>query len=94
MLGVDRVNDFQPGEDLIGISKSKFTELGTNFADDFGTVTDDAAAATSAEKIIYNTGNGSLFYNPNVAAEGFDEGGQFASVFGQPELSADDFILT
>ncbi|MFM2315091.1 MAG: hypothetical protein RLZZ04_4367, partial [Cyanobacteriota bacterium] len=91
MLGVDRVNDFKPGEDLIGLSKSTFTELGTNFANDFGTVTDDATAANSAEKIVYNTSNGSLFYNPNGTADGFDEGGQFASIFDQPELSADNF---
>ncbi|MFA9202177.1 MAG: calcium-binding protein, partial [Candidatus Nanopelagicaceae bacterium] len=70
------------------------TELGTNFANDFGTVTDDATAANSAEKIVYNTSNGSLFYNPNGTADGFDEGGQFASIFDQPELSADNFILT
>jgi hypothetical protein len=90
-LGVDRINDFTPGEDLIGLSKATFPNLGKDF---FGTVTDDASVGSSAAAIVYNTSNGSLFYNPNGVDSGLGTGGQFASIFGQPTLSAQDFTLT
>lgn len=93
-LGIDRINDFKPGEDLIGLSKATFTTLGDNFATEFGIISDDAAAGTSAAAIVYNTTNGSLYYNTNGAAPGFGDGGIFASVFGQPTLTANDFTLT
>lgn len=92
-LGIDNVNDFVPDEDLIGLSKATFTNIGRNFARAFATVTDDVAAETSQASIIYNTNNGRLFYNTNGVDAGFDEGGQFANVFGQPALSAENFIL-
>jgi serralysin len=90
-LGVDRINDFKPGEDLIGLSKAAFPNLGNDF---FGTVTDDALVGSSAAAIVYNTSNGSLFYNPNGVDSGLGTGGQFTSIFGQPTLSAQDFTLT
>jgi serralysin len=90
-LGVDRINDFTPGEDLIGLSKAAFPNLGNEF---FGTITEDASAGSSAAAIIYNTSNGKLFYNNNGIESGFGDGGQFANIFGQPTLSAQDFILT
>jgi serralysin len=93
-LGIDRINDFTPGEDLIGLSKATFTNLSDNFAADFGTIRDDAAAGTSTASIVYNTTNGSLYYNTNGAAPGFGDGGLFATVFGQPVLKADDFTVT
>lgn len=54
-LGVDRINDFTPGEDLIGLSKAAFPNLGNDF---FGTVTEDASVGSSAAAIVYNTSNG------------------------------------
>jgi serralysin len=92
-LGVDRINDFTPGEDLIGLSKATFANLGQDFASNFASVTDDASAATSAAAIVYNTGSGKLFYNTNGLDTGFGDGGQFANLFGQPALSAQDFKL-
>jgi Subtilase family/RTX calcium-binding nonapeptide repeat (4 copies) len=92
-LGVDRINDFTPGEDLIGLSKATFTNLCQDFASNFATVTDDASAETSATAIVYNTSNGKLFYNTNGVNAGFGDGAQFASLFGQPALSAQDFKL-
>jgi serralysin len=89
-LGVDRINDFTPGEDLIGLSKATFPNLGKDF---FGTVTDDASVGSSAAAIVYNTSNGSLFYNPNGVDSGLGTGGQFASIFGQPTLAAQAFKL-
>jgi serralysin len=93
-LGIDRINDFRPGEDLIGLTKATFSNLGADLASAFGTVTDDAAAEASSASIVYNTGNGKLFYNANGADAGFGDGGQFANIFGQPALSAENFILT
>jgi serralysin len=93
-LGLDRINDFTPGEDLIGLSKATFANLGNDFASSFGTVTDDATVATSAAAIVYNTSNGKLFYNTNGVDAGLGDGAQFASVFGQPALAAENFTLT
>lgn len=93
-LGLDRINDFKPGEDLIGLSMATFTNLAPNFATDLGSIGDDAAAGTSTASIVYNTTNGRLYYNTNGAAPGFGDGGLFAVVFGQPTLTANDFTLT
>jgi Ca2+-binding RTX toxin-like protein len=93
-LGIDRINDFMTNQDLIGLSKATFTLLSDNFASLFGTVADNAAAETSGAAIIYNTSNGGLFYNTDGATSGFGTGGQFASLFGQPTLSARNFVLT
>jgi serralysin len=92
-LGVDRINDFAPSEDLIGLSKATFTQIGENFSRSFATVNDDLAAETSKASIVYNASNGKLFYNTNGVDSGFGEGGQFASIFGQPTLSAENFTL-
>jgi serralysin len=91
---VSRINDFTPGEDKIGLSRAIFAGLTSNLANAFGTVTNDAAAAASQALLVYNTSNGSLTYNANGAAAGLgDAGGQIASVFGQPTLTARDFKL-
>jgi serralysin len=92
-LGIDRINDFTPGEDSIGLSKTTFSLFKQDFASDFAIVTDDASAATSTATIVYNSGSGSLFYNTNGIDVGFGDGGQFASLFGQPALSVGDFKL-
>jgi serralysin len=93
LLGVDRINDFTPGEDSIGLRKATFANLGEDFASVFGTVSDDLAATTNASLIVYNTNNGRLFYNANRDKAGFGDGGQFATLFEQPTLSAENFTL-
>jgi serralysin len=92
-LGIDRINDFTHSEDLIGLSKATFTNLGADLPSAFGTVADDAAAESSASSIVYNTSNGKLWYNTNGADAGFGDGGQFANLFEQPVLSAANFTL-
>ncbi len=91
-LGVDRINDFALGEDLVGLSKATFNLSKRDFAGNFATVTDDASAEISAAAIVYNTSNGKLSYNANGSEAGFGE--EFATLFGQPALSAHDFIVT
>uniref|UniRef100_UPI0037C05698 calcium-binding protein n=1 Tax=Chamaesiphon sp. VAR_69_metabat_338 TaxID=2964704 RepID=UPI0037C05698 len=93
-LGIDRINDFAPGEDSIGLNKATFNLFNQDFGSNFAIVTDDASAATSTAAIVYNSGSGSLFYNTNGIDVGFGDGGQFASLFGQPALSACDFKLS
>jgi serralysin len=89
-----RINDFTPGEDMIGLSKTMFTGLTNDLTGAFGIVTDAAAAAVSQALLVYNTSDGSLRYNANGAAAGFgDAGGPIALVFGQPTLTARDFKL-
>ncbi|MEH1815998.1 MAG: hypothetical protein V7K26_19440 [Nostoc sp.] len=88
-LGVDTISDFTPGKDKIQLSKSTFTALSNSVfptqlnSADFATVTDDTLAASSSAAIVYNSANGSLFYNPNGSADDFAEinsGGKFAQL--------------
>jgi hypothetical protein len=92
-VGQTRVNDFNPDEDLIGLSKDIFTKLTTDIASVFTTVTDDAAVELSAASLIYNTSNGGLFYNQNGVDPGFGDGGKFALIFEQPTLTAENFTV-
>lgn len=101
-LGIDTISDFVSGAQKIVLDKTTFTTIssnnGTGFsqANEFQSVTTDAAAATSVADIVYNQSNGKLFYNQNGNAAGFGNGGQFAEVrftsFNK-FLSASDFIL-
>jgi Ca2+-binding RTX toxin-like protein len=84
-LGVDTITDFNPAEDRLSLARSTFSALaaGPSLAPTaFAVVSTDAAAATNAATIVYNTSNGSLFYNPNGTTLGFaadsSAGGLFA----------------
>ena len=101
-LGVDIINDFTPDQDKIQLSKYTFTALSNSVfptaldSADFATVTNDSLAAVSSAKIVYNSVNGSLFYNPNGSADGFadiNSGGKFAQLGATsfPALTTDSF---
>ncbi|MEH2333956.1 hypothetical protein [Nostoc sp.] len=101
-LGVDIINDFTPDQDNIQLSKYTFTALSNSVfptalnSADFATVTNDTLAAVSSAKIVYNSVNGSLFYNPNGSADGFadiNSGGKFAQLGATsfPALTTDSF---
>ncbi len=97
-LGVDTISDFGDGEDRILLAKRVFQNLSGDAdsviaQNEFVAVTDDATAMTREELIVYSTSTGNLFYNENGTASGFGEGGQFATLVGQPELIAEDIIL-
>ncbi|WP_414513988.1 hypothetical protein [Nostoc sp. PCC 9305] len=88
-LGVDTISDFTLEEDKIQLSKSTFTALSNSVfptqlnSADFATVTSDTLAASSSAAIVYNSANGSLFYNPNGSADNFaavNSGGKFAQL--------------
>ncbi|NES71113.1 MAG: hypothetical protein F6K24_40875, partial [Okeania sp. SIO2D1] len=96
-VGVDTITDFNQGQDLILLDLSTFAALesdaGAGFSVDgeFAVVDSDEAAETSEALIVHSTEAGNLFYNPNGAAEGFGNGGQFANVL--PALTENDFVL-
>jgi Bacterial Ig-like domain/RTX calcium-binding nonapeptide repeat (4 copies) len=102
--GVDTVTDLTIGQDKIQLSKLVFKTNVTAAAGgsllaaaNFSTVTTDAAAATAASAIVYNSVDGKLFYNPNLAAAGFGGGssnGHFAQLIAGLNLTHNDFIVT
>jgi hypothetical protein len=87
-MGVDVITDFTTGQDKIqlngfdGLTPGSFS---------FASVTSDQQAATSGATIVYNSTNGSLFYNQDGATDGFGSGGQFASLSPNLTLTANDF---
>ena len=99
-LGIDRITDFsQTQRDIILLDLTTFTainsEPGTGFSivSEFATVTDNQSARNSNAVIVYNSENGSLFYNPNGSEPGFSDGGKFATLTNTPEVAAADFLL-
>jgi serralysin len=95
-LGIDSIVDFTVGQDKIQLNKSIFSNLTTNAGvlsiAEFQTVTTDAAAATSTSAIAYNSTNGKLFYNDNLASPGVGtNGGQFARLSTGLALANTDF---
>jgi Ca2+-binding RTX toxin-like protein len=98
-LGRDTIADFNSLEgDRIVLGKGTFTAL-TSLAgsalgaSDFASVTSDAAASSSSAKVVYNSSNGSLFYNPNGSVSGFGAGGAFAQLSSLSGLTANAFLV-
>ncbi|MDZ7965061.1 MAG: FG-GAP-like repeat-containing protein [Nostoc sp. DedSLP03] len=94
---LDPISDFNSSEgDKIVLDKTNLTAIastpGTGFSNksDFQ-VTNLGQASTA--RIVYNPVTGQLFYNQNGSAEGFGDGGQFATLTGAPNLTASDFII-
>ncbi|NEO55449.1 MAG: DUF4347 domain-containing protein [Okeania sp. SIO3B5] len=98
-IGIDSITDFVPGQDIILLDKSTFTEItsdsGVGFSVniEFAIVTSDAEAETSEAFIVYNSNNGKLFYNANGTAAEFGSGGEFANLTNIASISEDDFLL-
>ncbi len=98
-VGIDTITDFTSGIDKIVLDKTTFKSItsavGTGFsiASQFATVTNDTDAAISNAMIVYNSGNGNLYYNQNGAAAGFGTGAQFDILSGMPIIAATDFLI-
>lgn len=98
-FGIDSITDFTTLSDKIVLDKSTFraleSDLGNGFSigNEFAIVDNDAAAATSAAKIVYNQGSGDIFYNENGTEDGFGTGAQFIELTDNPLLSASDFVI-
>ena len=89
-MSIDRITDFERGEDSIVLSKSTF---GSVKRSDFRTVRTIAQAQNSNAEITYLQKTGALFYNQNGAAKGFGSGGQFADLTNGLALTANDFSI-
>lgn len=98
-VGIDRISDFTSNSDKIILDKTTFTALnsgvgiGFNVTNEFAIVTDDFAASISTAKIVYNSGNGKLFYNQDGVTSGFGTGAQFATIANNPSLTGNDFEI-
>jgi hypothetical protein len=92
-MGFDIIADFTVGEDKIGLSPVTFVGLNLTQVD-FASVADDEAVSASKSVIIYSQSSGTLFYNPNKSNSGIADETAFAVLFGNPDLTVDDFNLT
>jgi Ca2+-binding RTX toxin-like protein len=86
--------DFKVGQgDHFELSLGAFTALNGSSG---GTLSEGefalgASATTSSQHILYDQAEGALFYDPD--GNGAAEAVQFASLAGNPELQASDFLL-
>ncbi|MBD2460095.1 calcium-binding protein [Oscillatoria sp. FACHB-1407] len=100
--GIDTITDFSRDSDKIVLSRTLFTlnslaGSGFSVAAEFDAVDTDAAAATSAARVVFSRQSNTLFSNQNGTGSGFgDEGfrGAFATIAGVSTLSASDFVIT
>ncbi|MGB3513513.1 MAG: CHRD domain-containing protein [Microcoleaceae cyanobacterium] len=95
-IGIDQINDFNSGQDIILVDLTTFTALDTAAGiglseDDFAIVSSEGDAATAEAEIVYNSASGALYYNANGTEDGFGNGAQFATLDGSPDLVANDF---
>jgi serralysin len=94
--GVDRINDFLPANDKLVFDNATFSALGT--AGNFGA--GDARFAAGAgftsgqdvsDRLIYNTTNGNLYYDPDGSGGGASQ--LVATFAGNPGLAATDISI-
>ncbi len=90
-INFDRIEDFNPAEEFIYLSRSIFETAGPA-----GTLSGDAfhagtAAAHWSDRIIYDQAAGKLYYDPD--GPGGTEQALFATVDPGTALTAADFIL-
>ncbi len=87
-MDVAVIADFTNGEDRIQLNGFDGAIPGILA---FASVTSDQEAATSDATIVYNSTNGSLFYNQDGVTDGFGSGGLFATLSSNPTLTVSDF---
>ncbi|ACC82978.1 M10 family metallopeptidase [Nostoc punctiforme] len=103
-VGQDTISDFNRSQgDKIVLDRTTFTVLSSTSgnslaANDFAIAgLDILGIPLTGEllnaKIVYNSTNGSLYYNQNGTAVGFGSGGLFATLSNEPTLAASDFIV-
>jgi Ca2+-binding RTX toxin-like protein len=86
--GIDLLEDFNPTEDMIVLSKETFTGLSNGFQFEVIAGGGVAGAVASQAQIVYDNSTGALYYNP--------DGGnatQFATLTNAPELTKDRFMI-
>jgi Ca2+-binding RTX toxin-like protein len=99
-IGNDIITDFSnlDNDKIIlvkGMFKAikSFVGIGFSKTSEFAIVSSNIAAQTSNALIVYNSLSGALFYNQNGQASGFGNGTQFATLTGNPFLTASSFII-
>ena len=95
ILGIDSITDFNASKDLIELGAMSFTKFETteDIQKNFAVVSSNSDAATSEGLIVYSSQSGNLYYNTDGTAPGFGSGGQFATLEGNSDLAAKNFIL-
>ncbi len=97
-LNVDTLDDFDPSQDRIDLSKSVFTGLGATSqalqAGEFSSGAGINAASAPSHRIIYNTTTGDLYYDRDGSALAAAPV-KFAVINGSPDtLDNTDFFVT
>ncbi|HEY9708810.1 MAG TPA: calcium-binding protein, partial [Oculatellaceae cyanobacterium] len=101
-VGVDNIMAFRRRTDKIVLDKTTFMALtsaagGALSSSDFATInasTNGASiAGASSARIVFNSFNGDLFYNPDGATAELGTGGLFAHLSGLTSLSGSDFFV-
>jgi Ca2+-binding RTX toxin-like protein len=92
--GIDKINDFVVGEDLIGLSSAGFggsSVVGNVGGLDSSRFTFGTSATTASQRFIYNDKSGALFFD----ADGFGGTAQvrLAQLVGNPALTSDSFSI-
>lgn len=90
---VDQITDFGGG-DRIQLENAVFTRLRSTgtLSDDLFVAGDGAVALDANDHIIYDSGTGALYYDPD--GSGSAAMVQFATLTGAPTLGASDFLVT
>lgn len=89
-INIDRINDFQSGNDRIEINQEYYFSgltVGSLDPDQFAI----GAATGAGPQIVYNQSTGALYYDGNGAGAGEDI--QFALLVSKPALTASDFLI-
>jgi Ca2+-binding RTX toxin-like protein len=101
-VGVDKIRGFRRGSDKIVLDQTTFTALtsaaggglsGSDFATINASTNGALIAGGSSARIVFNSFNGDLFYNPDGATAGLGTGGLFAHLSGLTSLSRSDFLV-
>jgi len=88
----DTITDFVVGTDKVVLSQSIFGGVSAVTADNFYKASNATAGADSADRIIYNTSNGYLYYDADGA--GGSAAVAFATLSTRPStLSWTDFVV-
>ncbi|WP_341526789.1 M10 family metallopeptidase [Nostoc sp. UHCC 0302] len=106
-VGQDTISDFNHSQgDKIVLDTTTFTALSSTSdsslaANDFAEIfsifgiplVGELVGELENAKIVYDSTNGSLYYNQNGTALGYGSGGLFATLSGAPTLAASDFYV-
>jgi Ca2+-binding RTX toxin-like protein len=91
---IDRILDFEIGQDSIVLSRAIFTALSQNGVLDTTCFRSNATgfATEHTDILLYNTTSGALLYDADGNGQGMAI--QFAALTSKPQLSASDFMIT